>query len=489
MLDIIFMTNFLKNPKIIPVILAGGVGSRLWPLSREAHPKPFIKLDDGESLIQKAYLRALDIPGVEEVLTVTNRDLFFYTKDEYEQAGVQTGGIFNSFILEPFGRSSSAAIGLAAHYVKQKYGDDCILLIFPADHLIQNQAAFLLAINQAIELACQENLLVTFGIQPDSPQTGYGYIHAEGCWVKSFVEKPDLETAKEYLAQGNYFWNSGMFCLKVNLILQEMENFCPEILTGTLNCLKNASVSNGKNWSQLEISEQSFKTIPEISIDYAVFEKSKNIGIIACDIGWSDIGSWIEFGALHPRDKNNNHVFGQALLEKTKNCIVHGENNRFIATLGLNNLIIADTPDALLIADQSEAQNIKNIVSILKAKNHPSYKLFPTVHRPWGSYTVLQESEFFKLKRIEVKPGAALSLQSHAHRSEHWIVVQGEARVTNGDQILNLTANQSTYIPIGFKHRLENPENNLLVLIEVQCGDYLGEDDIVRYQDQYGRNK
>lgn len=469
--------------KIIPVILAGGVGSRLWPLSRQAHPKPFIKLDDNQSLIQKTYARVTCIDGVEEILTVTNRELFFYTKDEYE--ALESHKVFNSFILEPFGRNSAAAIALAAHYANDKYGDKCTLLILPADHLIEKQDAFMKAIEQAMALS-QTGKLVTFGIKPSSPQTGYGYIEAKESQVLRFVEKPDRQTAQQYLEAGTFFWNSGIFCMGCNTILKEMGTHCSSIAQQTKSCLATAKKSENAGWSQIEISGAAFESVDDISIDYALFEKSDNVSIVPCDIGWSDIGSWIEFGQLHPKDEQGNHILGETVLEETKNCIIHSEN-RLVAGVGLEDLIISDTQDALLIAKKDRAQDVKKIVKTLKTNAHEAYQFFPTVYRPWGNYTVLQEGNGFKIKRIEVIPGAELSLQSHRHRSEHWVVVSGVALVVNGEQTLTLEHNQSTYIPVGNKHRLSNPEKELLTIIEVQCGDYLGEDDIIRYDDVYGR--
>ncbi len=467
---------------ILPVILSGGMGTRLWPLSRQTHPKPFLKIDD-QSLIQKTYLRAVSIAGVKEILTITNRDLFFYTKDEYD--ALAHDKISHSFILEPFGRNSAAAIGLAASYAKQRYGDDCILLILPADHLIEQHAAFLRAIDQAIEMAQQEKL-VTFGVTPDTPQTGYGYIEADKHKVKRFVEKPDKKTAQGYIEAGNFYWNTGMFCMRTDIILNEMQTHCPDIINACVNAFENAPPMQGDKGRHYEIAAADFEDVHDISIDYAVFEKADNIAIVACDIGWSDIGSWLEFGGLYKTDADNNHIMGEMLLDDVQDCIIHSQS-RIIASLGLRDLIIADTPDALLIADKAQAQNIGKIAAQLKAQNHPAHKTFAKVYRPWGSYTVLQHVNGYKLKRIEVNPRAALSLQSHQHRSEHWVVVSGTARVTNGDETFLLAQNQSTYIPAGNKHRLENPEDELLIMIEVQCGDYLEEDDIIRYDDDYGR--
>lgn len=473
-----------SKTRLIPVILAGGTGSRLWPLSRQAHPKPFIKLQDGESLIQKSYLRALAIDGVEEIVTVTNREYFFYTKDEIEEVN-PLQKTYHSFLLEPFGRNSAAAIAMATLYVQEKYGAEAMLLVLAADHLIDQPDAFVRAVDQAVTLA-QQGKLVTFGIQPNAPKTGYGYIEADGVAVKRFVEKPDQTTAEQYLAAGNFLWNAGMFCFQAQTMLQEMASCCGDVLESASQCFKSILISEGINWQQIEIPATPFKLVRDISIDYAVLEKSSNVAVVAGDMGWSDIGTWLEFGALAQRDADGNHITGEAVFEQSKNCIVHAEN-KLVAGLGIENLIIADTEDALLIAHRDRAQDVRKIVDVLKEKKHNSHQYFPTVHRPWGAYTTLQEGNGFKLKRIEVKPGAALSLQSHEHRSEHWVVVSGTAQVTNGDQVFRLEHNQSTYIPAGNKHRLENPTEEVLVLIEVQCGHYLGEDDIVRYEDVYGR--
>jgi mannose-1-phosphate guanylyltransferase len=477
------LNSNIKNAKLVPIIIAGGVGSRLWPLSRESHPKPFIKLADKQSLIQKSYLRAASLPNVDEIVTVTNRDLFFYTKDEYDALNQQ--GIKNSFILEPMGRNSAAAIALAAQQIQNQYGSDAIILVLPADHLIEDLAAFEDAVALAVSLASGHKL-VTFGIKPNTPKTGYGYIHARGNEVLQFVEKPNLAKAQEYLAAGDYFWNSGMFCMHVGTILQEIEQYCPDIYQQTGICLANAKVSKSDVWVQREIQASDFSAMQNISIDYAVFEKSKQVAVVPCDIGWSDIGSCLEFGQLYAQDAQNNHILGDTVLEDVQNCIIHSEG-RLIAGIGLQDVIIVDTSDVTLVIDRARAQDIGKVVKTLKERSHPSYQVFPTVHRPWGNYTVLQEGNGFKLKRIEVKPGEKLSLQSHNFRSEHWVVVSGVAKVINGEQTLELQKNQSTFIPIGNKHRLENIGHELLVLIEVQCGDYLGEDDIIRYEDIYNR--
>ena len=468
---------------LLPVILAGGVGSRLWPLSRKTHPKPFIKLDDGLSLIQKAYLRALELCPSKCVMTVTNRELFFYTKDSFVELDISD--VKHTFLLEPFGRNSAAAIASAAYQARREGGDDVVLLVMPADHIIDDSTALYQAVERAYTLA-NEDKLVTFGMTPDSPNTAYGYIQAKGNDVTKFVEKPNLKTAQQYLESGDFLWNSGMFCMKVGVFLNELERHALDISKQAQLSLQYAECFQSNSWQQIEISAKYFESIRDISVDYAVFEKSEHMAVVPCDLGWSDIGSWNELGALKEADDSGNHVSGQSILRDVSNCVIHTDS-RLVAGVGIDNLIIADTSDALLIAHKDRSQDVRYIVDELKKKGDACYESFPTVHRPWGTYTVLLEGEGFKLKRIEVKPGARLSLQSHRHRSEHWVVVSGIAQITNGEQILKLQANESTYIPIGNLHRLENLNTEQLILIEVQCGDYLGEDDIIRYDDCYGR--
>ena len=473
--------------KLIPTILCGGAGSRLWPVSRELHPKPFIRLADGQSLLQKAWLRGAVLPDVAETLTVTNRELFFKTEDEYrEVAAIPTNkDLANRFILEPFGRNTAPAIAAAALHIAATHGDDACLLVLAADHLIADQAAFAQAVATAIQLAAQGKL-VTFGIQPDMPETGYGYIEADGNDVKRFVEKPNLEKAQEYLASGRYLWNSGMFCFQAGVMLHEMQQHCPAILDATRACIMQSRSAEGKGFSQIELDATAFKLVPDDSIDYAVMEKSSNVAVVPCSIGWSDIGSWAALGDLTAPDAQGNRIEGEVILHDASNCYIQS-NQRIVGAVGVKDLVIIDTPDAVLIADRSRVQDVKHLYARLKADGHEAHRLHRTVHRPWGTYTVLEEGSHFKIKRIEVKPGASLSLQMHHHRSEHWIVVSGMARVVNGQQELFVNTNESTYIPAGHKHRLENPGLLDLVMIEVQSGEYLGEDDIVRFDDVYGR--
>ena len=469
--------------KLIPTILCGGAGSRLWPVSRDLHPKPFIRLADGQSLLQKAFLRGAVLPGVAEVLTVTNRELIFKTKDEFGE--VNKAGLATSFVLEPFGRNTAAAIAAAALQVAKVHGEDAIMLVLAADHLISDQQAFAEAVNKAVGFA-SAGKLVTFGIKPDAPETGYGYIEAEGNTVKRFVEKPDLEKAQAYVKSGRYFWNSGMFCFSAGAMLREMKKHCPDILSATTACISASRALDGKGTAQLELDGETFGGVRSDSIDYAVMEHSSEVAVVPCNIGWSDIGSWDALGNLTAPDSNGNRTEGEVFLHDVSNCYIQS-NQRVMGGVGIENLVIIDTPDAILVADKSRCQDVKHLYAALKAQDHPVHKLHRTVHRPWGTYTVLEEGPRFQIKRIVVKPGARLSLQMHHHRSEHWVVVSGMAKVVNGEKEFFVGTNESTYIPAGHKHRLDNPGVVDLVMIEVQSGEYLGEDDIVRFDDVYGR--
>ena len=469
--------------KLIPTILCGGSGSRLWPVSREQHPKPFIRLQDNQSLLQKAFIRGAALDNVAEVMTVTNRDLFFKTQDEYRP--VNAGKLPLSYILEPFGRNTAPAVAAAAIQVVKTHGPDAILLVLAADHLIADQAAFASAVTQATALAAAGRI-VAFGIQPTAPETGYGYIEADGNDVVKFVEKPSAEVAKQYLASGRFLWNSGMFCFSAGTMLSEMGKHCPEVLSSVETCLASSIDAKGDGFVTIELNSHDFAGAPDISIDYAVMEKTDRAAVVPCSIGWSDIGSWDAIGELSAADEQGNRVDGQALLHDVANCYIQSKE-RMVGAVGVSNLVIIDTPDALLVVDRARAQDVKHVYAKLKAQGHETHKLHRTVHRPWGTYTVLEEGSRFKIKRIEVKPGAALSLQMHHHRSEHWIVVSGMAKIVNGELDLLIATNESTYIPAGHKHRLENPGVVNLVMIEVQSGEYLGEDDIVRFEDVYGR--
>jgi len=376
-------------------------------------------------------------------------------------------------------------VAAAALQVQRTHGDDAEMLVLAADHLVQDQPAFATAVARAQELA-RRGVLVTFGIHPDAPETGYGYIEADGERVVRFVEKPTYEKACEYLASGRYCWNSGMFCFTAGTILREMDTHCPAIVQAVRDCLERSVSATGKGFAQLQLDPDSFVQVPEDSIDYAVMEKTQALAVVQCSIGWSDIGSWSAVGDLTPPDAQGNRVDGEALLHDTTHCYIRS-SGRMVGAVGVQDLIIIDTPDALLVAHRHRSQDVKHLYAQLKRQGHDAHKIHRTVHRPWGTYTVLEEGKGFKIKRIVVKSGASLSLQMHHHRSEHWVVVDGTAAVVNGDQEITLQTNQSTYIPAGHKHRLSNPGMIDLVMIEVQSGPYLGEDDIVRFEDRYGR--
>lgn len=466
---------------IVSVILSGGAGARLWPASRKSHPKPFMKLADGETLIQKTYARAKALGMT--VLTVTNRDYYFMSHDEQMRAGIE-----GPFLLEPVGRNTAPAIALAAKSIASIHSEGTVMLVLPADHLIIDQQAFSASVAEATK-AAQEGYLVTFGIPATTPETGFGYIEQgepleSGYRVVRFVEKPDLKTAKSYVASGKYLWNSGMFCFKAGSFLNELAKHSPEVAKNVDDCWQAMQPLTNSN--MVQIPEDYFKNIPDVSVDYAVMEKSDNVAVIPGNFGWSDIGSWSAVRDLVQSDAQQNRVIGDAILVDTRNTFVQTEG-RLVATLGVNDLIVVDTSDALLIAHPDKVQDVKKIVAELKDREHATFDEHRTMQRPWGSYTILEEGSGFKIKRIEVDPGASLSLQMHHHRSEHWVVVKGLAKITNGESEILIQVNQSTYIPAGQMHRLENPGDTVCVMIEVQCGSYLGEDDIVRFEDRYGR--
>lgn len=475
------MTNSL-----FPVILCGGAGSRLWPLSRELHPKPFIRLPDGQSLLQKAFLRAAGLQNIKQVITVTNRDLVFKIEDELNEVNNEKLAV--SLILEPVARNTAAAIASAALMVATK-DPQALLLVLAADHLIENKDAFEEAVDQAKQLA-EQGRLVTFGIKPHQPETGYGYIEYQENQVIRFVEKPNLPDAISFVASERFLWNSGMFCFKVQTVLDELEKYAPEILSAVRDTVQQSKisqgVSNGHDFFHCELDSDKFARVTEESFDYAVMERTENASVVPSDIGWSDIGSWQALGAIGQMDTHGNRLDGEVIMHDVQGCYIRSEN-RLVGAVGIENLVIIDTPDALLVAHKERSQEVKHLFKQLKSAGHEAHRLHRTVHRPWGTYTVLEERPDFKIKRIVVKPGATLSLQMHHHRSEHWVVVSGMAKVTNGNKEILLAANESTYIPAGQNHRLANPGMIDVVLIEVQTGQYLGEDDIIRIEDVYGR--
>ncbi len=476
---------------LLPVIISGGSGERLWPASREFFPKPFIIMADGQTLIAKAFQRALNQNAVSEVLTVTNKEHYFKTKSEYSALGPLP--VKMSYILEPMGRNTAPAIAMAALYAASMYGEDTTLLILPADQLIADEKAFYEAVVAAQSVADQGKL-VTFGITPVRAETGYGYIqHANIALentmvaypVERFVEKPDKETAERYLSDGKHLWNAGIFCFQAGAFLSELRKYQPEIFAA---CLAAAPADwSSAQTSYVELGDINFAAIPSISIDYAVMEKSENVVVVACNVGWNDVGSWAAMSSLIQPDQNGNRIIGDVLTHAANDCYIRANGDRLIGALGVTDLIVIDTPDALLLAGRESAHQVKQIVSQLKQRRDETSKQHRTVFRPWGTYSVVQENPGYKIKRIEVSPGQKLSLQRHKSRSEHWVVISGRAKVHNNDQVIELGPSESTYISAGHKHRLENIGEEILVLVEVQCGDYLGEDDIERFDDSYGR--
>jgi mannose-1-phosphate guanylyltransferase len=480
-----------EGPVIIPVILSGGAGTRLWPVSREGHPKPFMKLPDGQTLLDKTVQRAVRAGTSGRLLLVTNRDYYFVSKDEVGRS-LSHGDCATqvSYLLEPVGRNTAAAIAAAARWIADEVGESAVMLVLPADHLIEPVEDFVAATREAAALAAKGQL-VTFGINPTSPETGYGYIQAgpplNGGAARSairFVEKPDPETARKYLASGDFLWNSGMFCMQAGTLLRELSTHRPELAQAMDKCWSETGAKPGAPF--IELHADSFAEAESISIDYAVMEPSRRLVVLPVHFKWNDIGSWSAIAGLVAPEAAGNRVQGDAVVLDCDDCFIRSED-RMVAAVGLHGVLVVDTPDALLVADAGSAQRVKDVVAQLKKRGHESYRLHRTVTRPWGTYTVLEGGPGYKIKRIEVRPGAALSLQMHHHRSEHWVVVSGTAKVVCDEREFLVLKNQSTYIPAGKKHRVENPGVIDLVMIEVQSGDYLGEDDIVRFSDIYGR--
>ena len=472
---------------LFPVILSGGAGTRLWPASRQAYPKPFMRLGDGQTLLYKTLDRALAATGAAEAVTVTSQEHYFLTRDEYARHP-RAAVVAQRFLLEPAGRNTAPAIVLAALDLQARRGADAQLLVLPADHLIRDLEAFGAAVRAASQLAA-DGYLVTFGVRPTHPETGFGYIHAgapiaarEGRAIEAFREKPDRATAEAYLATGDYYWNSGMFCFSARALLAAAAASCPEVLEAAEACYAASPAGE----EPLRFERESFLSQPDISIDYAVMERAGRRAVGPAAFDWSDIGSWKSVSELDEPDARGNRVRGAAILVDSDNCYVQGED-RVVAAVGVRDLVIVDSGDAVLVADRERAQSVRAVVDRLREQRHAAATHHRTVHRPWGSYTVLEDAADCKVKRLTVKPGGILSLQMHHQRSEHWTVVDGTAKVRVGDREFQLERNQSTYIPMGTLHRLENPGQTSLHLIETQCGDYFGEDDIVRLEDRYGR--
>ncbi len=476
--------------EVSPVILCGGSGTRLWPLSRTGFPKQFLCLTGHDSLFQQAATRLAKLGSaditVAPPLLVTGEDHRFLVAEQLREAGIALGHA----LLEPAGRNTAPALTLAA-LAAQASGQDPVLVVTPADQTVVNTATFTQAMQHAIQEAAQGTIVI-LGITPDRPETGYGYIQANGgagsaaLPVKRFVEKPDAATAQSYLDAGGYFWNAGLFVLKASVWLKALEQFRSDILRAT----RTAWDQRREDGHFVRPGEEAFKAIPSESIDYAVMEHAPAAGLpikmLPLDAGWSDLGAWDAVWSVLPKDAKGNAHVGDVLFTDSRNTLVYA-TSRLVSLVGVDDLIVIETPDAVLVADRTRSQDVKRIVKSLSDQGREEQTLHRKVHRPWGWYDSIDEGGRFKVKRIQVKPGASLSLQKHHHRAEHWIVVKGTAEITNGDKVILLTENQSTYIPLGEVHRLANPGTIPLEIIEVQSGSYLGEDDIVRFEDHYGR--
>ena len=468
--------------KIIPVILSGGSGTRLWPLSRKEYPKQYLPLVGDNTMLQETILRLEGLDNLADPIIICNADHRFLVAEQCQQIDIKNPTI----LLEPVGRNTAPAIAAAA-LQSLKQTDDAVLLVLSADHVIQDIETFHAAINIASNQA-QAGKLATFGIVPTDANIGYGYIKASknddnGAYkVDEFVEKPDLKTAQSYLEQGNYLWNSGMFMFKATTLVDELTAHSPDIIKSVSNAINNAT----QDLDFIRLDKQAFELSPSDSIDYALMEKSDNVVVVPLDAQWNDIGAWSALHNIGIKDKNNNVIKGDVITQDTTNTYINADHH-MVVTIGVDNLIIIDTPDATFIATQGKAQEVKSIVESLQASSRYESNAHRKVYRPWGWYDSIESGEYFQVKRLHVKPGAKLSLQMHYKRAEHWVVVSGTATVTNGDQTFDLNKGESTYIPLGATHTLANNTSELLEIIEVQSGTYLGEDDIVRFEDIYGR--
>lgn len=469
---------------IYPVIMAGGTGSRLWPMSRELYPKQFLRLYGQRSMLQETVLRLDDVDAREPVV-ICNQEHRFLVAEQLRQINK----LSHNIILEPVGRNTAPAIALATLSAIEN-GDDPILLVLAADHIINNKLAFHQAIKSAFKFALQGRL-VTFGIVPTGPETGYGYIHRGqeetldeqiAYQVSRFVEKPNKETAESYIASGEYYWNSGMFMFRAKKYLEELEKFRPDILDACKAAIQGCEESD----EFIKVDRDLFIACPDESVDYAVMEKTTDAVVVGLDADWSDVGSWSALWEVSPKDDKGNVLTGDTFLHNANNCYINTDE-KLIAAIGVDDLVIINTKDAVLVVNKDQVQDVKKVVEYLKANHRSEYKRHREIYRPWGRCDVVVQTERFNVNRITVKPGAAFSMQMHHHRTEHWVILSGTGEVTIKDQKFLLTENQSTFIPIGAQHRLENPGKIPLELLEIQSGSYLGDDDIIRIKDQYGR--
>jgi len=478
---------------LIPLILSGGSGTRLWPLSRELYPKQLLPLVGDRTMLQETVARVAGLPDLADPIVVCNESHRFMVAEQMRELGVTVQAI----ILEPVGRNTAPAVAVAALIALDqarkagakagaKADADPVLLVLPADHIIRDVAAFQAAVAVG-RAAAEAGKLVTFGVVPDHPETGYGYIRraagdGPAYTVQQFVEKPDAVTAQNYVASGDYYWNSGMFMFRARAYLGELKRHAPAMLSACENAV--AAATRDLDFTRLPKDE--FSACPSDSIDYAVMEKTDSAVVVPLDAGWSDVGSWSALQDARPADAQHNVISGDVLTEDTSGCYLHS-TSRLIGAVGLKDHIVVETKDAVLVASRDKVQDVKALVARLKAQGRYETSLHREVFRPWGSYDSVDSGERFQVKRLVVKPGASMSLQLHHHRAEHWIVVSGTARITRGGEVFLLGENESTYIPMGEKHRIENPGKVTLHIIEVQSGTYLGEDDIVRFEDVYGR--